>query len=88
MVSVLSFYYSWFYILLNGFDVKKGMIVMASKPHRGKTLWKLPSHGRGTCPVCKATRIKVLYDMITGDGNKIKVCKRCQNKKIVPVANL
>lgn len=61
---------------------------MASKPHRGKTLLKLPSHGRGTCPVCNATRIKVLYEIITGDGNKITVCKRCQNKKIASVANL
>lgn len=60
---------------------------MATKGHRGKTLCKLPSHGRGTCPVCEATRIKVLYEIIAGDGNKIKVCKRCQNKKIASVAN-
>lgn len=54
---------------------------MAAKSHRGKTLWKLPSRGRGTCPICKATRIKVLYEIVTDDGNKLKVCKRCQNKK-------
>jgi len=53
-----------------------------SKPNRGKSLWKLPSRGRGTCPVCKCTRIKLLYELILGDGKKIKVCKRCQNKKI------
>ncbi len=58
------------------------MNAMASKTHRGKTLWKLPSHGRGTCPVCKTTRIKVLYDLVAGDGKTIKVCKRCQNRKI------
>lgn len=61
---------------------------MASKPHRGKTLLKLPSHGRGTCPVCKATRIKILYEIIMGDGSKINVCKRCQRKKITSAANL
>lgn len=60
---------------------------MASKTHRGKTLWKLPSHGRGTCPVCKKTRIKVLYEIITGDSSKIKVCKRCQNKKLATVGS-
>ena len=61
---------------------------MASKTHRGKTLLKLPSHGRGTCPVCKATRIKVLYEIIAGDGSKITVCKRCQHKKVASAANL
>lgn len=53
-----------------------------SKQNRGKALWKLPSRGRGTCPVCKRTRVKVLYDLIAGDGGKAKVCKICQNKKI------
>jgi hypothetical protein len=61
---------------------------MATKPHRGKTLLKLPSHGRGTCPVCKTTRIKVLYDLIAADGSKTIVCKRCQHKKIATVTNL
>lgn len=69
-------------------NVKKGLKLMATKAHRGKTLLKLPSHGRGTCPVCKATRIKVLYEIVTGDGNKLKVCKRCQNKKVASVVNL
>lgn len=53
-----------------------------SKQNRGKALWNLPSRGRGTCPVCKVERIKVLYDKTLGDGNKLKVCKRCRNKKI------
>lgn len=53
-----------------------------SKQYRGKALWKLPSRGRGTCPVCKAGRIKLLYEMILGSGDKIKVCKRCKNKKV------
>lgn len=55
---------------------------MATKQHRGKTLLKLQSHGRGTCPLCKAERIKILYEVIAGDGSKINVCKRCQNKKV------
>lgn len=52
------------------------------KEFRGKALWKLTSRGRGTCPVCKTERIKVLYELITKNNEKIKVCKRCQNKKI------
>lgn len=52
------------------------------KQYRGKSLWKLPSRGRGTCPICKATRIKLLYDVALSDGKKIKVCKRCQHKSI------
>ncbi len=59
---------------------------MALKPHRGKTLWNLPSHGRGTCPLCKTKRIKVLYPLTTGDGVKTTVCKRCRNKKVVTLA--
>jgi ribosome-binding protein aMBF1 (putative translation factor) len=53
---------------------------MATKSHRGKTLWKLPSKGRGTCPVCGTTRIKVLYELLIKDGSKLNVCKRCQHK--------
>lgn len=56
---------------------------MATKSHRGKTLWKLPSHGRGTCPICHTTRIKVLYDVVKTEGGTVKVCKRCRNKKAV-----
>jgi len=58
---------------------------MATKAHRGKTLWKLPSHGRGTCPVCKTTRIKILYSLTAEDGSKLTVCKRCQHKKVASV---
>ena len=52
------------------------------KEFRGKALWKLVSRGRGTCPVCKTERIKLLYELTTKNDEKIKVCKRCQNKKI------
>jgi len=53
-----------------------------SKPNRGKSLWKLPARGKGTCPVCKTKSIKLLYELILGNGQKVKVCKHCQNKKI------
>lgn len=58
---------------------------MALKPHRGKTLWSLPSHGRGTCPLCKTKRTKVLYTIIAEDGTKMTVCKKCRNKKVASV---
>lgn len=48
-----------------------------AKNHRGKALWNLPSRGRGTCPVCHAERIKLLY-AATLDGASAKVCKRCR----------
>ncbi len=51
-----------------------------SKTHRGKALWHLPARGRGTCPICKATRVKVLYERTTPDGVTVKVCKRCRRK--------
>lgn len=48
-----------------------------SKPHRGRALWKMTSRGRGTCPVCSATRIKLLYTKNRSDGSQLVVCKRC-----------
>ncbi|MFC2329454.1 MAG: hypothetical protein ACFNKL_00075 [Treponema sp.] len=47
-----------------------------SKNHRGTGLRNLPAHGRGTCPVCKADNIKLLYEQ-TVDGQQAKVCKYC-----------
>jgi hypothetical protein len=52
-----------------------------AKTHRGKGLWKLPARGRGTCPICQATRIKVLYERTALDGSVVKVCKRCRRKE-------
>lgn len=52
-----------------------------SKRNRGKGIFNLPSRGRGTCPICKAERIKLLYEALLSDGTKLKVCKRCQHKK-------
>jgi transcription elongation factor Elf1 len=50
-----------------------------AKSKRGKILMNLPSRGRGTCPVCGSTRIKLLYDLPKSDGTLLKVCKKCQN---------
>ena len=33
-----------------------------SKNHRGTGIRELAAHGRGTCPICKSTGIKVLYE--------------------------
>lgn len=51
-----------------------------AKTNRGKGLVRLPTHGRGTCPICKATRVKVLYERTAPDGALVKVCKRCRKK--------
>lgn len=48
-----------------------------AKNKRGKSLWNLPSRGRGTCPVCASTRIKLLYIRTRANGVQIKVCKKC-----------
>lgn len=48
-----------------------------SKAHRGKGIRELFAHGRGTCPVCGAGGIKLLYEQ-EADGKKIKVCKPCR----------
>ena len=61
-----------------------------SKAHRGKGISELFARGRGTCSVCGAGGIKLLYEQDSG-GKKIKVCKFCKaaikrGKKSVPVA--
>ncbi|WP_106766185.1 hypothetical protein [Paenibacillus faecalis] len=48
-----------------------------AKSKRGRSLWHLPARGRGTCPVCHSTRIKLLYPRTKSDGMSLKVCKRC-----------
>ncbi len=48
------------------------------KSHRGKGIIKLPAHGRGTCPICNRTRIKLLYP-VKIDGVTKNVCKNCRN---------
>ena len=48
-----------------------------AKPNRGKNLWETPSRGRGECPVCKRSRVKVLFEQQAGD-KKVKICKTCR----------
>ena len=48
-----------------------------AKNHRGTGVRSLPSQGRGTCPVCNKTGIKVIYE-VEIDGNKVMVCKFCK----------
>ena len=48
-----------------------------SKPHRGKSIRELPSRGRGECPVCNRTNVKILYEQEAGE-KKVKVCKICK----------
>lgn len=47
-----------------------------SKNHRGSGIRSLPSHGRGTCAICKKDSIKVLYEQSV-DGQTVKICKFC-----------
>ncbi|MBP3709159.1 MAG: hypothetical protein J6I73_01935 [Treponema sp.] len=47
-----------------------------AKNHRGTGIRSLPSHGRGTCPVCHKTGVKIIYE-VEIDGNKVMVCKFC-----------
>ncbi|WP_128894157.1 hypothetical protein [Longirhabdus pacifica] len=51
-----------------------------AKSNRGKPLRQLFARGRGTCPICKRTRIKLLYEIKGEDGNNMKVCKICSKK--------
>jgi len=48
-----------------------------AKPHRGKGIRELVSHGRGECPVCKRIGVKILYEQDAG-GKKVKICKICK----------
>ncbi len=51
-----------------------------SKAHRGTGVRELVKSGRGACPVCKRTGVKVLYENEVNE-KKIMVCKEC-NKAI------
>ena len=48
-----------------------------AKPHRGKSIRDQVSRGRGECPVCKRTRVKVLFEQDAGE-KKVKICKICK----------
>lgn len=47
-----------------------------SKAHRGSGIRAEANQGRGDCPVCKRTAVKILYEA-TVDGGKVKICKAC-----------
>jgi transposase-like protein len=47
-----------------------------AKAHRGAGIRDQVSHGRGTCPVCKRSGIKVGYEHEV-DGAKAMICKQC-----------
>jgi hypothetical protein len=59
-----------------------------SKAHRGKGIRELAFHGRGVCPVCKRSNVKILYEQEAGEV-KVKICKTCRaavkhGKKTIP----
>ena len=47
-----------------------------SKNHRGTGIRSLPAHGRATCPICKKTNVKCLYEKEV-DGQTLNICKVC-----------
>lgn len=49
-----------------------------AKNHRGKGIKNLPNHGRGECPVCHRTGIKLTHEVKAGEKT-LKVCKVCRN---------
>ncbi len=48
-----------------------------AKSHRGKGLQGQVRGGRGLCPLCKRTAVKVVYEAQVKDKT-IKVCKTCK----------
>lgn len=49
-----------------------------AKTKRGKNIKNSPNW-RGSCPICKRTGVKLLWDKVAANGG-IKVCKVCGNK--------
>ena len=48
-----------------------------SKAHRGKGIRDQFARGRGECPVCKRSNVKILYEQEAGEA-KLKICKTCK----------
>ena len=48
-----------------------------AKSHRGKGLRGQVRPGRGLCPLCKRTAVKVVYEAQVKEKT-IKVCKTCK----------
>lgn len=51
-----------------------------SKAHRGSGVRDQVKSGRGTCPLCNRTGIKIMYEVEKGE-KKIMICKEC-NKAV------
>ncbi|MBP7205948.1 MAG: hypothetical protein KBA54_05460 [Candidatus Cloacimonetes bacterium] len=51
---------------------------MSKDNRRGKGIKNLPNHGRGECPVCHRTGIKLLNEIKVGEKT-VKVCKNCKS---------
>ena len=51
-----------------------------SKAHRGAGIRELVKSGRSTCPLCKRTAIKAVYENELNE-KKVSVCKQC-NKAV------
>lgn len=49
-----------------------------AKNKRGRNIKKTPNW-RGTCPICKRTGVKLLWNKVTGNVT-INVCKLCGNE--------
>ncbi len=47
------------------------------KSHRGSGIRELENNGRGDCPLCKRTGLKVMYE-IEVDEKKLTICKQCK----------
>lgn len=48
-----------------------------SKANRGCGIRDKVNYGRGTCPLCKRTRIKVVYEVELKE-KKYNICKQCK----------
>lgn len=49
-----------------------------AKNTRGKGIVNLPAHGRGVCPICGRTAVKVLWEWKNKEDKTINVCKLCR----------
>ena len=49
-----------------------------SKAHRGFGVRELVNNGRGECPLCKRTGIKVVYEQELNE-KKVMICKQCKS---------
>ncbi len=48
-----------------------------SKAHRGVEIRNLLNRGRGKCPICRRTGIKVLFEQEINE-KKVNICKQCK----------